>query len=332
MSNYRFRTTRACRALCGAAALLPILACLSFGSAGPFAAAEPPNVVASIKPIHALVAAVMAGVGEPKLLLPATASEHDYSLRPSDAAVLQKADLVFWVGPGLEGFLVKPLFGRKHPGSIALAEAVKGRLLPLRQGGPWGTEDEHGSGEAHVSSFSATGRARLDHHIWLDPSMAAALVSRIAEALAAHDPTNREHYTQNALAMAARLDRLDQEIRSQTKDLHGIPYVVSHDAYQYFEVRYGLTPVGSLMLEPGQPMSAKALNQLRQLVVRGAVKCIFREPQIATRTIESLSNGHPNVGIGELDPIGVAVPDGTEAYAQIMANLTANLNRCLKGR
>ena len=72
-------------------------------------AAAAPEVVASVAPIHSLVAAVMAGVGEPKLLVPPGASPHAYSLRPSEARALAGADIVFRVGPGLETFLDKPL-------------------------------------------------------------------------------------------------------------------------------------------------------------------------------------------------------------------------------
>src|SRR5512134_3448441 len=69
----------------------------------------PPRVVATIKPIHSLVAAVMQGVGEPRLLIAGGASPHTYQLKPSDARALQNADVIFWVGQDLERFLEKPL-------------------------------------------------------------------------------------------------------------------------------------------------------------------------------------------------------------------------------
>src|SRR5919106_6485405 len=71
--------------------------------------AEAPRVVASIKPIHSLVAGVMQGIGEPVLLVLGTGSEHSYNVRPSQARALAQADVVFWVGETMETFLIKPL-------------------------------------------------------------------------------------------------------------------------------------------------------------------------------------------------------------------------------
>ena len=43
------------------------------------------NVVASVKPVHSLVAAVMEGVSIPDLIVKGAASPHTYSLKPSQA-------------------------------------------------------------------------------------------------------------------------------------------------------------------------------------------------------------------------------------------------------
>ena len=88
-------------ALCAPALLVPNLTANSAQAA--------PKVVASIKPVHGLVAGVMEGVGQPSLLVRGGGSPHSYSLRPSEARSLSEADLVFWVGDSLEGFLAKPL-------------------------------------------------------------------------------------------------------------------------------------------------------------------------------------------------------------------------------
>src|SRR5512134_3780065 len=74
-------------------------------------AADPgaPAVVVSIMPIHSLIASVMQGVGEPTLLVKGAASPHTASLRPSEAAALQRADVIFWIGADMETFLAKPL-------------------------------------------------------------------------------------------------------------------------------------------------------------------------------------------------------------------------------
>src|SRR5690349_14828972 len=109
------------------------------------ASAGAPDVVVSIKPIHSLVAGVMAGVGEPQLIVAGSSSPHVYSLRPSDARKLERAQLVFWVGPILEGFLEKPLASLADKAEIVeLDRSPSVALLPARHGGDWeADEDEH---------------------------------------------------------------------------------------------------------------------------------------------------------------------------------------------
>lgn len=72
---------------------------------GGTAYADAPKVAVDIAPVHSLVARVMDGVGTPDLIVQPGASPHEYSLRPSDAAALQNADLVFWIGPDLTPWL-----------------------------------------------------------------------------------------------------------------------------------------------------------------------------------------------------------------------------------
>ncbi|MCD7058824.1 zinc ABC transporter substrate-binding protein [Pelagibacterium xiamenense] len=95
-----------------------------------------PNVVASIKPLHSLVAAVMDGVGEPALLVQGAASPHGFSLRPSDAAALENADIVFWVGENLETFLPGPLATLSGDATAVEMLEIEGlTLLETREGG-----------------------------------------------------------------------------------------------------------------------------------------------------------------------------------------------------
>src|SRR5262245_16084457 len=65
------------------------------------------TVVVTIKPLHALVARVMAGAGSPQLLVHGALSAHTYALKPSDAAKLHQADLVFRMSDVMEPFTVK---------------------------------------------------------------------------------------------------------------------------------------------------------------------------------------------------------------------------------
>lgn len=117
------------------------------GSTTIAAAAEAPVAVASIKPIHSLLAGVMDGVGEPSLLVPGGASPHSWSLRPSDAHALEHADLVVWVGEGLESFLAQPIEALAVDAYVLELSRAEGiTLLRMREGGAW-DEHEHHEGE-----------------------------------------------------------------------------------------------------------------------------------------------------------------------------------------
>ena len=108
---------------------------------GDGAAFAAPRVVVTVKPLHSLVAGVMAGVGEPDLLIRGAGSPHTYSLKPSDAHLLENAQVVFWVGEPLETFLAKPLAALGARAHIVELMRVPGiTLLPGRAGGSW---DEH---------------------------------------------------------------------------------------------------------------------------------------------------------------------------------------------
>jgi len=113
-------------------------------AAWPGVAASAPAVVASILPLHSLAASVMQGVGEPQLLVRGAGSPHTYSLRPSEARMLDEAELVLWVGEELELFMQRPMQSLSGDARVVTLSEVPGvRLLPTREGGTW---DEHDHG------------------------------------------------------------------------------------------------------------------------------------------------------------------------------------------
>lgn len=282
--------------------------------------AEVPAVAVSIKPLHGLVATVMQGVGEPSLVVAGNASPHTYALKPSDARALAKAKLVVWVGPHFEGFLAKPLKGRKD--TLAMTAIPGMTLLEGREGGVW---EEHHDEAAHHHDDETDG------HLWLDPDNAARLVTAVAERLAGLDPEHATAYRANAEAARKRIADVDAGLASRLRPLAGRPYVVFHDAYQYLETRYGLTPVGSITVDPDRPPSAKRMTALRDRLKGAGVACVFREPQFAGRTVDALAQA-AGARVGVLDPEGGQVEAGPDAWLRIMAGLGASLSECLSGR
>ena len=290
------------------------------------AAAEAPKVVVSVKPLHSLVAAVMQGVGEPALLVRGGASPHDYALKPSDAKAVADADIVVWVGEGLESFLARPMKNRaKGTQDIALMYAAGLTLLQPREGGAWESHD-HGHKHDHSSHHGDHGELNL--HIWLDPMNAKEIGEVVAVALAARDTANAAVYTANAAALGQRLDALDAELKAALAPVADRRFVVFHDAYQYFENRYGLNAAGSIMVNPDRPPSAKRLAAIRARVKDLGATCVFAEPEFEPKLVRTVVEG-TQASTGVLDPEGAAIPEGPELYFALMRGLAKGLTECL---
>jgi zinc transport system substrate-binding protein len=287
-------------------------------AAAPAAAA--PKVVASVKPIHALVAGVMAGVGEPALIVAGGTSPHLYTLKPSDAERLAHADIVFWVGPIFEGFLVKPLTALAGKADIVELDRAPGTiLLPAREGGVWEADEDH--------DHAAAAEER-DGHLWLDPENAKAIVRLAASRLAALDPPHAAAYAANGAALERRLDTLDAGLRQRLAAVRGVPFVVFHDAYQYAERRYGLAAIGSITVSPENRPGARRLQEIRGKIMALGARCVFREPQFEPRLVDTVIAG-TGARTGTLDPEGAALAPGPELYFQLMSGLADSLVRCL---
>ena len=287
-----------------------------------FAAAAAPKVVVSIKPIHSLIAGTMAGIGEPALIVAGGSSPHVYTLRPSDARKLEAADIVVWVGPILEGFLAKPIASLAGKAEIVELDRAPGvALLPARKGGDW-EEDEHDD------RHQAASAAEQDGHLWLDPDNAKAIV-RIAQArLSALDPANAQRYQSNAAALEQRLEALDAGLRQRLGALRGKPFVVFHDAYQYFERRYGLAAIGSITVTPEHLPGARRIQSSHGKVARLGARCVFSEPQFEPRLVQTVIEG-TQARTAVLDPEGAALRAGPELYFTLMDGLADALATCL---
>lgn len=287
-------------------------------AAGPVLAA--PEVVVSLKPLHSLIAGVMAGAGEPALLIEGAGSPHGASLRPSQARALSDADLVFWAGAELEGSLVRPIAALAGEARvIALAEAPGLTLLEAREGGVW---------EAHDGAHQEAAEGPRDLHLWLDPDNGRRIIELAARALGDADPANADLYGSNAAAMTARLETLDRELNGRLAAVRSRPFVVFHDAYQYFERRYGLNAVGAITVNPERPPGARRLGEIRNKINELGAVCLFSEPQFEPALVDTVIQGTA-ARSGMLDPLGAGLPAGPEAYFELLRGLAEALAACL---
>jgi zinc transport system substrate-binding protein len=280
----------------------------------PGVAAAAPRVAVDIAALHSIVARVMAGIGAPELIVPPGVSEHDYALKPSQAAVVQDADLVVWTGPELTPWLAGPVAALATGATISVEDAPGVRKLHVRTDGPFEGDAEPG----HA----------WDAHLWLDPGNAAAAARAVAAALGAADPANAAGYAANAGGFAAETEALADEIATRLAPLSGRRYLVFHDAYQYFEHRFDFPAAGSIALHDGVAPGAARVAEIRERVRDTEVVCAFAEPQFEPKLLATVTEG-TGVRTGVLDPVGAGLTPGPGLYPALMRGLADSLADCL---
>ncbi len=295
----------------------------------------PPKVAVSITPFYALVAAIMQGVGTPQLLVSPGSSPHQYVLKPKEIKLLKQADLIFWGGPELETFLVKSLHNIEHERPcktrvIQLGKTMGLMLLPIRHSAAWDPHEHHNhSDHSDHSDHHHYSAQNVDMHFWLDTNNAMVIADTIVHSLLTVDPKHAALYRKNGEALKHRLIALDYKIRQKLEPLKTVPFIVFHDAYQYFEHQYGLKGVGSITLHPEVPPSAKRLHTIRSIIVQTKAKCVFTEPQFQPKLVQSITENLP-VKMGELDPIGNKTENNPDGYFKLLEDLTDSMYSCLK--
>lgn len=320
--------------------------------------AEREGVVVSIKPLHSLVSAVMQGVGEPTLIVQGAGSEHSYNLKPSDAKAIEGAKVIFWAGPSMETFLDKPIDTLGEGAKVvALGETDGLTKLKFREGGPFEAHDhgheghdhgveahshdshdhKHDDGHDHKHAHAdESGEAGHDHHhhgefdlhFWLDPQNGKVLVGNIAKVLSESDPDHAAQYEKNAADYADKLDALNKDIETKLQPVKDKPFIVFHDAYQYFENRFGVKAAGSITVSPEKAPGAARIKDIHEKIKSLGAVCVFSEPQFEPKLVNTVIDG-TDAKTGVLDPLGAELKDGPDLYPQLIRNLADSLKNCL---
>ena len=311
------------------------------------------NVVTSIKPLHSLTSYIMEGVGEPDLIIDGVASPHNFQIKPSHAKMLQKADLVIWVGEDLESFLPPAL--KSIPQNAVVFELLDQsglKKLKFREKNIFeghDDHDEHGHDEHakkeddhddhghdekakkeddhddHGHDEHGHAHGEYDPHIWLDPSNAKVIVKKITNQLSKIDKDNSSVYKANSKKLLKDLDGLIKEVKNEiNKDAS---FVVFHDAYQYFEKRFGINVIGALTVNPDVMPGAEQLSEIREVIEHEKAKCIFSEPQFNPNIINSIASD-TGVKTGVLDPLGANINKGKGMYFQLIKDMSSSLKDC----
>jgi len=279
------------------------------------------KVLTSIKPLQLIAAAVQDGVAIPEVLLPPGASPHNYALRPSDVRKVQTVDLLYWIGPDMEGFLPRVLNGRTLP-SVAVQDLPGLKLRHF-------AEDNHSHAEEADEHDHDHRPGSLDAHLWLSPVNARVIAAKMASDLSAADPANAARYQSNLKTFDERLDALDLRLKKRLAGIEGKPYFVFHEAFDYFEDAYGLKHAGVFSVAAEVQPGAQHVAAMRTRLQEVGKTCVFSEPPLRPRLAETLVAGLP-VKLAELDALGGYTPASAQGYEQVLEKLGNDLAGCLE--
>ncbi|RON28368.1 zinc ABC transporter substrate-binding protein [Pseudomonas frederiksbergensis] len=279
------------------------------------------KVLTSVKPLQLIAAAVQDGVAVPEVLLPPGASPHNYALRPSDVRKVQSVDLLYWIGPDMEGFLPRVLKGRTLP-SVAVQDLPGLKLRHF-------AEDNHSHAEEADEHDHDHRPGNLDAHLWLSPINARVIATKMAADLSAADPANAARYQSNLKVFDERLDALDLRLKARLAGIAGKPYFVFHEAFDYFEDAYGLKHTGVFSVAAEVQPGAQHVATMRTRLQEVGKTCVFSEPPLRPRLAETLVAGLP-VKLAELDALGGYTPATAQGYEQLLEKLGNDLAGCLE--
>ena len=291
------------------------------------------KVVTSIKPLHSLASYLMDGVGKPDLIVDGYASPHGFSMKPSHAKMLQNADLIFWVGEGMENFLEKPLNSiAKKAEKIELMETKGLQVLKFRERNIFDEHDhddhdDHAKKEEHDDHDDHEGHnhGEYDAHIWLDPINAKVILFEMSKHLIELDAKNESVYRDNLSKAYNEIDKLTKDVTAELDQ--SVASIVFHDAYQYFEKRFNVNILGAFTVNTDVMPGAEQLVEIREIIEHDKVSCVFSEPQFNPDIIKAVAKDM-NIKTGVIDPLGATLNPGKDLYFDLIRNMSSSFKGC----
>ncbi len=281
--------------------------------ASPALSAPKPLVVATIKPL-ALIARDLLGDGaEVRQLLPDNASPHAHALRLSERQLLARAELVLWVGPGLETFLAETL--RAKPAQQVLTAAtLPGIHWPAASHRPGASAAADDQGHDHDA----------DLHLWLDPRNAVAIAAALVAAL---DARGYPSPPTAAVDFRARMTRLEADIGARLAAAPERIFAADHEAFGHFAARFGLTPAGHLRDAADHATGARSLATL---TARTDIRCLIAEPDSKPERIHHLAE-RLGARLQVVDALGAGIPASQQgdSYARLLDTVARDFAVCL---
>ena len=283
------------------------------------------DIVVTIKPLHSLVTGVVGNTAKTHLIVSGNQSPHGFKFKPSQVKLLNNSAVVFYIGDTFETFMEKAFDNiPSNVVKVPVAEKARLKLLPYREGGPWEEDKHEGHDHGHEGHHDEGGG---DMHVWLDPDNAIKMIKAITRELSKVYPENRDIYKANARSYVQKITALDSELSAALTNSKEFPFIVFHDAYQYFEKLYGLNGVGSITFDPHDFPSPKRLKEIRSKLNATSAACVFSEPQFSDRLVRTVIKG-TSAKTALIDPLGANIKDGPNLYFELLSGMAASFKRC----
>jgi len=324
--------------------LIFVLTLLIFSTSS-ISASEKISIITSVKPLHSIVDAISTNSDQVELLVTTNQSPHDYQLKPSQLKAMQNANIIFYFDDNFETFMssafdILPPKVRKS----SIIEKANLNLLQYRESGAWDKhlhegddghddhdahKDEHDDGHDDHDAHKDEHDDDVNLHVWLDPENAKSIVNYVVKELTFINPKNHEIYEENGKRYIEKLNNLDAELKISLSGLQDKPFIVFHDAYQYFERAFNLNAVGSISFRDDiHSVSPNRIKEIKDKIKTTNAECVFREPQFSDRLINTIAE-KADIKVGTLDPLGASLQNDKGLYFTLMRELADNFKKCL---
>jgi ABC-type Zn uptake system ZnuABC Zn-binding protein ZnuA len=274
---------------------------------------EPPAAAPGGAPLRVLTTistfnSFVSGIGGERVrvdsLVPVGVSPEDYQPTPADIARLNDAQVLVENGLGLEAWLARTIENARNP-QLRIVIASSG--LPVKGNNP---------------------------HLWMDPVLAEGYVRKIRDGLIAADPSGRDSFTAGAAQYDRRLRALEREIAARIATIPppSRTMIVFHNAWQYYDDRFGLRTLGVVELSPGQEPNPQYLAHLVTLARANHVRAIFAEPEYSPKLVTSLAESAGIATIEDLYDDSIGTNPRVHDYESMLRYDTGVIVTALGGR
>jgi len=283
--------------------LLRLIAILSLPYSAQLAAAEI-SVAATIRPLQLIAQAIMQDHGSVSALIDSKDSPHHYALTPGDRLIIEDADILLWIGPEFE-VVLSDVYRQKNEVKSILTVAD----IP----------------DLTVHSLNDS---QDDPHFWLSTDNALLIARELVLCLSEIEPSKEQSFQLAFDNFELNLSKTDLLIEESLSLFRDKPFLVFHDAFQYFEKQFGLTGGEFLLQDPEMEPSMNELLTIRRRVEDLSVSCLLLEPG-ANDALVSAIFGDQKPSREFVDLLGFEVADGPQAYVNLVTNVANSFSACL---